>query len=165
MGGWARFAFVFAAFGCGGDDGGGASDADRCQRQCQILGDCGAVDDVSGCQGTCQHGLNGQCIAEEECVDYGGGNIRGCVEALLSHNDEANGLECTDEFVGNWCETYYTDPDCAPILLGGITCEGGGGGCTNDCISHDDGECDDGGPGSLYSICKLGTDCNDCGPR
>jgi hypothetical protein len=42
---------------------------------------------------------------------------------------------------------------------------GGGEGCTNTCVDRDDGFCDDGGPGSHTSICALGTDCNDCGPR
>jgi hypothetical protein len=28
-----------------------------------------------------------------------------------------------------------------------------------------DGVCDDGGPGSDYSVCQLGSDCSDCGPR
>ena len=28
-----------------------------------------------------------------------------------------------------------------------------------------DGECDDGGSGSAYDICELGTDCTDCGER
>ncbi|MCB9507657.1 MAG: hypothetical protein H6700_08900 [Myxococcales bacterium] len=37
--------------------------------------------------------------------------------------------------------------------------------CTNTCGTADDGDCDDGGPGSSYSVCELGTDCNDCGPR
>lgn len=37
--------------------------------------------------------------------------------------------------------------------------------CTNTCRTSNDNECDDGGPNSLYSICALGTDCNDCGPR
>ena len=40
-----------------------------------------------------------------------------------------------------------------------------GGACTNDCATANDGECDDGGPGALYDLCGLGTDCNDCGPR
>jgi uncharacterized protein YceK len=40
-----------------------------------------------------------------------------------------------------------------------------GAGCTNTCRTAFDTECDDGGPGSLYSICPLGTDCSDCGPR
>jgi hypothetical protein len=37
--------------------------------------------------------------------------------------------------------------------------------CTNTCSTAFDNECDDGGPGSLYSICELGSDCSDCGPR
>ena len=37
--------------------------------------------------------------------------------------------------------------------------------CYNTCKWHSDGECDDGGPNSLYTVCHFGTDCNDCGPR
>jgi hypothetical protein len=37
--------------------------------------------------------------------------------------------------------------------------------CDNSCASANDTECDDGGPGSLYDICGLGTDCADCGTR
>ena len=48
---------------------------------------------------------------------------------------------------------------------GSVSSAGGGGGCTNTCGSANDGECDDGGPGSLYSVCALGTDCADCGAR
>lgn len=40
-----------------------------------------------------------------------------------------------------------------------------GGRCDNTCSTAFDNECDDGGPNSLYSVCALGTDCNDCGPR
>lgn len=42
---------------------------------------------------------------------------------------------------------------------------GGGALCTNTCASAGDGECDDGGERSLFSVCALGTDCMDCGPR
>lgn len=38
-------------------------------------------------------------------------------------------------------------------------------GCSNTCESAGDGECDDGGPGSEYDVCALGTDCTDCGAR
>lgn len=38
-------------------------------------------------------------------------------------------------------------------------------GCTNVCLRPGDGSCDDGGPGSEYSICDLNTDCADCGAR
>jgi len=37
--------------------------------------------------------------------------------------------------------------------------------CTNTCRYANDGECDDGGPQSDYSVCDLGTDCSDCGTR
>ena len=37
--------------------------------------------------------------------------------------------------------------------------------CNDDCSFPRDGECDDGGPGSEYSDCNLGTDCSDCGAR
>lgn len=40
--------------------------------------------------------------------------------------------------------------------------------CTNSvatCLFVNDGECDDGGDGSIGSSCTFGTDCADCGPR
>ena len=37
--------------------------------------------------------------------------------------------------------------------------------CTNTCNWSGDHECDDGGPGSEYDACGLGTDCDDCGDR
>ena len=42
---------------------------------------------------------------------------------------------------------------------------GAGTVCTNTCGTSHDGECDDGGPNSLYSVCSYGTDCADCGAR
>mmetsp|Transcript_12948 Transcript_12948/g.25042 ORF Transcript_12948/g.25042 Transcript_12948/m.25042 type:complete len:1027 (+) Transcript_12948:330-3410(+) len=40
-----------------------------------------------------------------------------------------------------------------------------GGGCSNTCGYAGDGDCDDGGAGSEYSFCTLGSDCTDCGNR
>lgn len=38
--------------------------------------------------------------------------------------------------------------------------------CENSCVFNNDGECDDGGEGSIDdSLCDFGTDCNDCGVR
>eukprot|EP00966_Prymnesium_polylepis_P116592 2694741-Prymnesium_polylepis.1 len=38
--------------------------------------------------------------------------------------------------------------------------------CADDtCHYPADGLCDDGGPGSQYNACLLGTDCTDCGMR
>jgi hypothetical protein len=54
-------------------------------------------------------------------------------------------------------------PDAGP----GGTPDSGPGGmlCTETCQYSNDGECDDGGEGSSFSLCDLGTDCLDCGPR
>ena len=38
-------------------------------------------------------------------------------------------------------------------------------GCNDTCNFSDDGDCDDGGPDSDYSVCDFGTDCTDCGRR
>jgi hypothetical protein len=49
------------------------------------------------------------------------------------------------------------------------TCVGGAcvpvTGCADTCLFADDGECDDGGSGSVTDLCDAGTDCRDCGPR
>lgn len=37
--------------------------------------------------------------------------------------------------------------------------------CTDTCGFAADGDCDDGGPGSLTTGCELGSDCTDCGSR
>ena len=37
--------------------------------------------------------------------------------------------------------------------------------CSDDCFVASDGGCDDGGPGSQYALCDLGTDCSDCSSR
>ncbi|MEM9071932.1 MAG: hypothetical protein AAGE52_25710 [Myxococcota bacterium] len=50
------------------------------------------------------------------------------------------------------------DPECAASGLCSDECGPGGSYVA-------DGECDDGGPGSNTSLCALGTDCTDCGPR
>lgn len=57
--------------------------------------------------------------------------------------------------------------DCGPRGDdGGVTDGGGEGvGCTNTCEFANDGTCDDGGTGSSFDICLLGTDCADCGAR
>jgi hypothetical protein len=37
--------------------------------------------------------------------------------------------------------------------------------CENTCEYANDGECDDGGPNSLFEVCDYGSDCGDCGTR
>ena len=41
----------------------------------------------------------------------------------------------------------------------------GGDICSDACPFAFDQQCDDGGDGSEFSICGIGTDCDDCGPR
>ncbi|MGE0786293.1 MAG: hypothetical protein AB7S26_11440 [Sandaracinaceae bacterium] len=64
--------------------------------------------------------------------------------------------ECGMRADCDFCWDSYT---CEPYG----TCSSGL--CTNTCSTPSDGECDDGGPRSQFSICALGTDCDDCGPR
>ena len=37
--------------------------------------------------------------------------------------------------------------------------------CTEACVHNSDGDCDDGGEGTEYTLCPLGSDCTDCGVR
>lgn len=50
-------------------------------------------------------------------------------------------------------------------ILYGIESSGTGALCSNGCKYYGDGECDDGGWSSMYSVCSYGTDCTDCGKR
>jgi len=53
-------------------------------------------------------------------------------------------------------------PSPSPPGSGGST---GGSGCAESCVYASDGDCDDGGPGTEYTSCSVGSDCTDCGPR
>ena len=57
-----------------------------------------------------------------------------------------------------------SDPMLRKILLScflyGVTCQT----CSNVCVYSSDGDCDDGGIGSEFSLCTCGQDCADCGP-
>jgi hypothetical protein len=81
--------------------------------------------------------------------------------------------EC--EALDTRCPGFF-DEDVDSGDRGGFAGTGGSGGgsggsaggftsCSDTCSDADDGYCDDGGPGSQFSICPLGTDCTDCGPR
>jgi hypothetical protein len=65
------------------------------------------------------------------------------------------------------CEAFVAQ---CPALVSSPDEPGGTGtpakdGCDETCEFTADGECDDGGPGSPFGFCPLGTDCVDCGPR
>lgn len=77
----------------------------------------------------------------------------------------AGGDGCWTDDVGAVAEsgvqaTLYIGPDLTDTL-----CIGAGAVCGSTCATAGDGECDDGGLGSLYDVCDLGTDCADCGAR
>ncbi len=61
----------------------------------------------------------------------------------------------------------YVAAGCLAAILATPACSFGDNDdlCSNTCLTAFDNECDDGGPGSLFSICALGTDCDDCGAR
>lgn len=73
------------------------------------------------------------------------------------------GTDCDDCRAKNWPSTYspvlirniaIPSPPPAPVV------------CDNSCVTGmaNDGICDDGGPGSTFNACYLGTDCDDCSP-
>lgn len=79
--------------------------------------------------------------------------------------------ECDDGGMGSLdalCVIGTDCTDCGPRTIGGGTpnpTTGEDGDCNNTCDYPSDGTCDDGGPGSDYALCALGSDCDDCGSR
>ena len=86
----------------------------------------------------------------------------------------ADGIDCSTV---QWCQGQYRACDYGYTLVCGsspyCTRSSGGGGstggmsgyCNDDCRFANDGDCDDGGPGSDYDLCDFGSDCGDCGTR
>ena len=70
-----------------------------------------------------------------------------------------------------WSDTVrleYSGPDTAGVTMLVPTVPSGNDGdwtCLNTCGPRSDNECDDGGAGAEFSLCAIGTDCVDCGPR
>lgn len=90
------------------------------------------------CQNSCSTAF------DNECDDGGPGSMY----SICALGSDCN--DCGPRIVG-------TIEQIAPIVAGGV--------CSNTCGSANDNECDDGGPNSLYNVCRYGTDCGDCGPR
>lgn len=116
---------------------------------CAPAGFCGACSlDGQGCE------TNGECCDFEPdlglCVDNGALDTGQCVRFC------SRDLECA-----TGC--------CAPLTDGRTVCSPAAfcddALCDDTCNFPGDGECDDGGPGSVTSLCEFGTDCTDCGPR
>ena len=84
------------------------------------------------------------CVGFEFGVPYGGGGSYQANDCQLSSSADMTG--CLGEYHNL---DFYQRTDATP--------------CTESCNYASDGDCDDGGPGSEYSSCQLGTDCTDCG--
>lgn len=64
----------------------------------------------------------------------------------------------------NWMLSIVILLSLSLITIGGLSsCDDGL--CSNTCSFADDGTCDDGGTNSVYDLCDIGTDCEDCGRR
>ena len=98
--------------------------------------------------------------AEPLCLDdYRWDECAPRFDPCVVHATEAACVLATD---CQWCSPgggcrIYGD-GCTPTWPSGVL-------CTDTCRYAGDGACDDGGPGASYSLCELGTDCGDCGPR
>jgi hypothetical protein len=145
--------------------------------------------DPAVCTGLCTFGSVAGCGFTEDaterdaaCLDTGlDGNAGPGLCSELCDSDEDCELQSAGWTCTPWSLEVLADRVLAfdrigfCELAGGGTDTGGGGdetdtggggaGCNEDCLFAGDGECDDGGPGSLTDICLLGTDCSDCGAR
>jgi len=118
----------------------------------------------NGCVGVLNRSGEMRFFNESVCADQ----YRGCDGFYYSvcFNCQCDGYFC--EFDGH-CRTGHCalgtcwppqkptppSPPSVPLIAG----------CSNTCVFRHDGDCDDGGPGSEYSVCSYGTDCIDCGSR
>lgn len=109
----------------------------------------------------CQYdgeGLDLICVAlpdaGEACPDFLCQGDAYCDAEQVCRARRVDGTVCTAD---NQCRSGRCDPDPDGNATTPV--------CEETCAYSDDGQCDDGGPGSGFSICDLGTDCLDCGVR
>lgn len=100
---------------------------------------------------------------------YTGGNViqGGCSNTCAYKNDG----DCDDGGDGSeydYCAAGTDCNDCTRVENAGgpqIDNEGNLVGIPCDCYYSSDQDCDDGGAGSDYNVCALGSDCQDCPQR
>ncbi len=135
---------------------------------------CDPCRDVNCVNGTC---TDGTC----ECIAGWTGEL--CDVDMCASVNCVNGTcvagvcQCNSGWTGTLCDECLKDCDHGECNASGdCDCDNGWTGdlcdeeevttiCTNTCQYHNDGECDDGGPGSDWDLCLCGTDCADCGTR
>lgn len=107
---------------------------------------------------------------EQPYSNHNGGDIHFGPDGYLyvsvgdggSGGDPLNSGQTPATLLGSILRIDIEDPP-PPVMEGG---DGGGADvCEETCQWSRDGECDDGGPDSLFDGCAYGSDCTDCGPR
>jgi|GEM_PF-5563431 len=129
--------------------------------------DCDGQDEKGLCEDSCD-------FSQDNACDDGGSNAQYDVCELGTDCSDCGPRRDNDE------DGYFDIQDCddsdANIHPTALDFSGDGidqdcngedfpGQCVDTCSYAQDGACDDGGPLSEFSLCDLGTDCSDCGPR
>jgi hypothetical protein len=135
--------------------------------------ECGTCDEPSVCyRSQCRTAM---CMGRE-CGADGAGGTCGTMEGDCPDMQYCNAGTCTACGCGmRQCGDDGCGEPCGPNMgecpegqmcdrLAGTCSAMPPAACNNTCVTAGDGECDDGRPGSHYSLCELGTDCEDCGP-
>ena len=128
--------------------------------------DCGPreTDSVYGfpCELYCEQ-VPGPCLDDSDCCE---GAVCG-----RRHDPERDQHCCIPDGGDaptrtHCCSGVWDGSTCLGDDTGGTSDDSAGNGCcSNSCEYANDRTCDDGGPGSDFGVCDLGTDCADCGPR
>lgn len=99
-------------------------------------------------------------LADGDCDDGGAGS---------EYASCALGFDCADcgprSQVLSPPMAIASSPSPSPVDISPDAAGSPGVLCSDGCLFDSDGECDDGGVGSTYGACDLGTDCSDCGER
>ena len=141
------------------------------QLTCKCLDSNTCAGNLDCLNGFCVNASAGECLAPyADCFDFDAGkNLDpGCCDGTVCLNYEPDlSSSCSTSCVTH--EECVTGC-CAPTTQQSTYCFTAKfcddfGKCINTCQFADDGECDDGGPGSDYELCAFGTDCLDCGGR
>lgn len=133
---------------------------------CECYTECNGY--LSCLDGVCVDISSPACLVPyDTCFDNGGGQLGDCCEGTICLGyEESNIWHCSpacsahSDCVTDCC-VLVPDPEglfCAPTSVNCLK-------CIDTCYWAKDGACDDGGPGSDYSLCELGSDCADCGAR
>ena len=154
------------ADGDGHGNGGGAI-IESCA---QPAGYVTSTDDCNDGAATTYPGAPELCDGQDNsCNGLRDDGATGCPCSTASYGSH-NYILCTDSRTWNDAENFCLGYGYHLVTVsdGGENSwlSGGGGGlCDNSCSYPFDGECDDGGPGYITSLCAFGTDCGDCGSR